>query len=533
MNNILFGLVGVYLFSLFGSSLVVANDLHGLVMGVNQYKDPKVETLEGAVADALDLSSALEYYGAKSVTTLLDESVTRSAVEAAWFNILEKSKPGDTIMITFSGHGARHPQVKGGNEDDKKDEVLLLSGYQPQKWNHPSNTEHFIIDNQWRHWIKNAKDRVVITVFDSCHSGSLTRNLKNKKLKTRSPGEDLLYGLDDEVPLDEYELPPEVEPGFLPHEIYIGGAADNFEIPEVLIYGKPRGALSYYMAKALRGEADANGNQVLELNELKSYLQQKVSIATNYQQFPVIQFQGVPYRAVFSKLPYMVDRNPEITPILVNLNPSWYETSSLKKKKYPHIQFVDHEPWNFQITDKGFYKNEMAEVIGQAKNQHELLQSVEKWRFLNWFQNQHQASALTVEIAPTATGPVSSQWYLDGEQVWVRARGLRKGRQWALLNLTSKGIIQLIKSPVTITSPDWRQDTVVNEPYGADHLLAIEWSGKRSDFNALENMDLQVIGSAETLIEALNQLKDLRLGMVGFFTAKAPCKDNQIKICKP
>ena len=81
-----------------------AAELRAIVMGVDAYQHER--NLHGSINDANSVAAALNPY-AKSLALLLDAQVTRDAVLNAWADTLTASKAGDTITVTFSGHGGR------------------------------------------------------------------------------------------------------------------------------------------------------------------------------------------------------------------------------------------------------------------------------------------------------------------------------------------------------------------------------------------------------------------------------------------
>lgn len=130
-----------------------------LIIGINDYKDPKIPDLETAVNDAKAISELLrERYGFK-VKLLLNQKATKEAIYHALRNLASSSKPNDSVLIYYSGHGDLDrtyddgwwipADAKGGNP------VTYLDNVQVQKS------------------MRSMKARHVLLISDSCYSGTL------------------------------------------------------------------------------------------------------------------------------------------------------------------------------------------------------------------------------------------------------------------------------------------------------------------------------------------------------------------------
>jgi hypothetical protein len=133
-------------------------------VGVNETKAPgiTVEKLEGCVNDATlmhEIARQRDFLGGDPI---LNENATFERVvgaieEAATKGNLEK---GDFLLFTFSGHGTRLGALLSGDEDDTKDETIVLF-------------DRILIDNVFKFllWPKFAEGVRIFAVSDSCHSG--------------------------------------------------------------------------------------------------------------------------------------------------------------------------------------------------------------------------------------------------------------------------------------------------------------------------------------------------------------------------
>ena len=224
--------------------MAAAQQLRALVIGIDDYAD---RPLKGAVADARDLADALTGFGATEIASLIDGAATRDAVIREWSRLVSASRRGDTLVLTYAGHGGQTPELIPGDEADGRDEVLLLSG----------GPDQGLLDNEVYGMLADAAERgvKVLAIFDTCHSGTPWRSVGPAALRNHS---DLSTPTLSRSARDRLESrgrgadmlsPP---PGVL----VIGASQDQQVVPEFPIHGAPRGALSYTVARLLRETGD-------------------------------------------------------------------------------------------------------------------------------------------------------------------------------------------------------------------------------------------------------------------------------------
>lgn len=491
--------------------------IYALVIGIDDYT---VENrLQGAVADAQDISQALQKLRAQQVEVLLNQQASKARIRNTWQALVQKSKPGDTLIFTFSGHGAQIVELNSGEERDQKDEILVLANYNHQ---HKTIEHDAIVDNEWRQWLSQVKaDRTVITLFDACHSGTLTRSAQ-----TATP---MTYrGL---TPMNQKARRPlnfptdEVAVGQLPNEVYIGGTTDDQLVPEITLNGQQRGALSYYFADALRGGADSNGDKQLSIGELRAHLVRQVPVATNDSQHPEVHFTQAKsvdeilfrtntYQASYpleNALRVYVDNDVNWKPQLVN-------------SSQQHVQFVTRSPWDLRLDRRQHLHNQQGQTVAQLKSRESVQSALQKWQVIQHLEVQAIGEPLIVELLPDFNGEPglpSNDWFQQGEKVWVRVSKAPQHDQFMLFNLASDGLLQIILEPTSLQSTIWQYDTTVNPPYGADHLFAVAWDGQSGDAKDILQLANKPLKSAQHLLALLQGLRRVKLGTVSFYTKAA------------
>ena len=142
-----------------------------LCIGINNYPGTHMD-LQGCVNDANDWAGVLAERGFK-VTTLLDDQATKAAMVKAMGDLIGKGAKGDTLVITFSGHGTYQPDTDG-DEADGLDEALCPYDLQ--------TGGEALTDDEIRNLFLARKAGVrIVLLSDSCHSGTVTRAAKADK----------------------------------------------------------------------------------------------------------------------------------------------------------------------------------------------------------------------------------------------------------------------------------------------------------------------------------------------------------------
>ena len=137
--------------------------LHSIHIGVDKldrsYYGP-LTPLEGCVNDARAFEALAGKLGGTDSRLLLDEKATRAAVVVAIHEKARELRPGDTLLLTYSGHG-NTAQDSSGDE---------LSGLDSTWCVHDGE----ILDDELAVLWATFRAGVDIVVFsDSCHSGSV------------------------------------------------------------------------------------------------------------------------------------------------------------------------------------------------------------------------------------------------------------------------------------------------------------------------------------------------------------------------
>ncbi len=271
---------------------------YGLVVGIDDYENfkPRSETppgshtdLQGAANDAEIIAAALRAKGVDLPDNrlLVNEQATIENFLNAYDRMLTKADPGDTLIITFAGHGGQEREVaEPFDEKDKLDETLMFYEFDPK-----NPRKGRLSDDQIREKLKQAREYKIIMVMDSCHSGGLERSINQRVAgASRNGGK---WNITIEPLLDEIIPTSGDRDKPLAHVTQIlATETDKLLVTETRIDGKPHGALSYYFAQGISGDADTDKNNYVSRRELSNYIETQVVAKMNQNQKPRLLPRG-------------------------------------------------------------------------------------------------------------------------------------------------------------------------------------------------------------------------------------------------
>ncbi len=147
-----------------------------LCIGINDYPGTESD-LAGCVNDAEDWAAALAVRGF-AVRKLLDARAKKRVMCAAITRILAEAKTGDSVVLTYSGHGSFIPD-QDGDEPDGVDEILCP--WDIDKDNPLSDDELAAL------FAQRAEGVRLVMIADSCHSGTVSRFPPPAAVGARAP----------------------------------------------------------------------------------------------------------------------------------------------------------------------------------------------------------------------------------------------------------------------------------------------------------------------------------------------------------
>jgi len=205
-------------------------------IGLNRVDPNKYNGWDGALGGCVNDANAMRSLATKlgfSPLRLINEEATRATVIEAVSKASQKLESGDTLLITYSGHGGQVPDANGDEIDGKDETWVLYDGM-------------MIDDEIYQLWTYFKAGVRIILISDSCHSGTVDRQLFRSEMIAHLRGftrasevsfQDKL--IPDELAYALYESHPEIYKAaqfsalrgdrteIAAHVILISGCQDN------------------------------------------------------------------------------------------------------------------------------------------------------------------------------------------------------------------------------------------------------------------------------------------------------------------
>lgn len=269
------------------SQYVSAKTYHALVVGVSEYPnlDPNL-SLQGPKFDAIRVQSMLLQQGvAEHNIHLLADGVdgaklpTMPNILEAFSSLEQSVSKGDFVYLHFSGHGSQQPTTNSEDTSDSidgLDEIFLPRDV--QQWskslgavpNSLSDDQVKVLTTRLRN-----KGANVWVIFDSCHSGTMTRSLTGQEFRSRNIDLGVLKntGIAKSAPLDQTDKAIAIlKPVELKQDagalISFGAAQSNEEAPEMTLpngeQSSPQGLFTYTMTSLISQDPNISYRQLAQ-----------------------------------------------------------------------------------------------------------------------------------------------------------------------------------------------------------------------------------------------------------------------------
>lgn len=455
--------------TVFGLTLAgpaLAERSYGLVIGIDDYAF--IPDLYGAVNDAEDIADALAGSGAE-VTLLLDGAATRAAILGAWEGILERAAPGDRLVVSYAGHGSNEPEHVAGSEEDGRDENFLLAGFAPRG----AAAGERIRDDEIAEFLARSAHLEVIFVADACHAGTVTRDLE--------PALGYRYVTPEGISEDPLPPPPPPPAGGESEDdiaLFLAAVNEAEKVPEVLIDGVARGALSYAFASGIRGAADLDGDGTLTKGELEAHVRRTVRQKSDGVQLPQSRPSGQEARPLMAVRGETLESGPVDVPLAkrrftdlprLAVAGDWSGIAGVKQAQDGHLR-----------RQGAVIHSSVGDAVAVATNPAATQAVVDKHRLV---------AALDALAHPSleVTFDSGDRRYRSGEVLRINILS-RRTTYVTLFNLGADGTISYLypahDAALGLDDPESApvSDPValpvkVTPPFGADHVVAVETDG--------------------------------------------------------
>lgn len=147
-----------------------------LLIGIDDYA--YISDLVGSSTDLRNMHAFTRdvwRFAPDEVKVLRDSQATRAAILSGirdW--LIAGSRPGDRVLLYFTGHGSLKPD-QNGDEPDGFDEALMA--YDTRYDEATRQWQGMVIDDEIGPLVDQLVGREVVILIDACYSGTITRGL--------------------------------------------------------------------------------------------------------------------------------------------------------------------------------------------------------------------------------------------------------------------------------------------------------------------------------------------------------------------
>jgi Caspase domain len=143
----------------------------GVFVGVSKFKSAQIKPLKCSDKDAEQMAQVMQE------TCKLDKAVVLTTEQATQANIRRViceelpavTRPGDTVVLYWSGHGGRCPSKVGGEYQE------YLAPYDGDLRDLNAIQRSMVMDTAFARWVRDLDGRKVIVILDTCHSGGIIK----------------------------------------------------------------------------------------------------------------------------------------------------------------------------------------------------------------------------------------------------------------------------------------------------------------------------------------------------------------------
>lgn len=496
-----------------------------------------IPDLKGPENDLAAMETLVRNQGATDITVLRNDQVSRTTVETALHALGMRAKPGDWIVLYYSGHGAEAEAATKGTRDGDHDQFLPLGHFDLDDNEVAPDPERFIVDKDFYEWLARyvRPDVHVLMVADTCHSGTMNRSVDSRAFHFTPRA--ALRGLADEMKLAARPAPrfgsvlssvsrdiaAPVDRPDLPNLVFVGAAQDDqlaleSSLPDEA--GPSRGLLTYSLEQGLstRGAggkallADLDGNGSVTVSELAVYLDGQVRTMSAQRQQPQVS-----YVAGRENDPLFI-RTVASTPV-VPASPAKAQVFVADAKAQAIVTGPD-VPWKLaeSAAAADFVWNyaertllrRSGDIVAEGVGSSAALRGViEKWSAVESLRPMINEAHGRLVVGPQPRGTR----YRPGSQVSLSFEGKGAAGYATVFDLASDGTIQLLY-PMAAEDGDGRLGddgslsifrSRVVPPYGADHVIGLVTATAPAALRAL----LRTLDNQRAPLQTVDQIRAL------------------------
>ena len=292
---------------------------HAVVIGIANYRNacPLPDAVRNDARDVAEILTSDAYCGYRpnNVHLLLDEDATLARIRTALDSVAKASGPNDSVVIFFSGHGARL-----GDSANPQSAVL------PVEFDVRTPDTTSLSETDFSSTLRRISAERLLVLIDACHSGG-AGSFKGSEQRDSLP---VGYSEKSLVRLAEGT-----------GRVLLASCRAN---ETSLVFGNARNSVfTSKLLEALRGEGQTSGDGVIRVFEIFNHVAQMVKLAVPGRQHPIFKASDLE-----DNFPVTLDRGgikvvfaDATSRVMLGI---WEQLNSLMPDLYP-LGPMDQEVW--------------------------------------------------------------------------------------------------------------------------------------------------------------------------------------------
>lgn len=234
-----------------------------------------------------------QQFESQNIVVLVDSMATRKNIEAQLSQLINKTKPGDIVLIHFSCHGEQIEDDNGDEVDGLDEAIVAYDAISPRKSvDFEKDTAGYLRDDVFGQYIKKLRSKLgkngdVVVFMDACHSGTGTRG----NMKTRGGEKPLVsknYVPKDQGNHDNVFQETDISgPDLATYVVFSAARAEELAFEVLGDNRESMGSLTYAVAKVME-QMEAGSSYRSFFAKLQAVMNSKVP-----GQHPVMEGNGI------------------------------------------------------------------------------------------------------------------------------------------------------------------------------------------------------------------------------------------------
>ncbi|MFN9582744.1 MAG: caspase family protein, partial [Bacteroidota bacterium] len=169
---------------LLAAFIVNAQNKQAIIIAIDEYPSESGWSSISSDKDVELLMPVYEAQGFQNPVVVRDKAASKEGILSAMRNFRDRCKPGDIVLVHYSGHGQQIAD-NNGDEPDGLDEALVAWGA-PAEYYTGYNGEKHLRDDEFNELLLDIRGKIgskgnMLVVVDACHSGTISRGVGKKR----------------------------------------------------------------------------------------------------------------------------------------------------------------------------------------------------------------------------------------------------------------------------------------------------------------------------------------------------------------